>query len=107
MAGADYARIKDPARREHYVYRLLTKRGKTLYIGCSMNLKLRLSEHRRHGGYGHAIHRVKCYGPYSYDAARALERRLIEAEEPPFNTEWTRRHVRGVAGYAIARRLLA
>lgn len=104
---ANYADIKDPANRKHYVYRLLTKSGRTIYIGCSMNLKVRLREHRQHVVYGDSIARVKCYGPYNYEAARALERQLIEAEEPLFNTEWTRREMRGVASFNRDRRRLA
>jgi predicted GIY-YIG superfamily endonuclease len=93
----DFARIKDPARREHYVYRLLTKRGRTLYIGCTMNLPRRLRDHRNHGTYGDLWVRAKAYGPYPYHVARAMERRLIEAEQLAYNREWTPRFRRGFA----------
>lgn len=95
MSGADYARIKDPARTEHYVYRLYGKRGRPLYIGCSMNLKVRLREHRYNGNFGHLIERVETEGPYNYDDARRIERAAIETEKPKFNREWTPRFRRG------------
>lgn len=94
----DFERIKDPARREHYVYTLLGPRGRIIYIGCSMNLTLRLKEHRRNALWGHLWTRVKARGPYNYQTARRLEREAIEAAQPPFNIEWTKGHRRGVAG---------
>lgn len=91
----DYARIKDPNRREHFAYILIGPRGKILYIGSTMNLRRRLREHRSSawGSYS----RVKAFGPYNHDTARALERRLIETHQPVHNTEWTKREQRGVA----------
>lgn len=93
---ADYARIHDPNRTEHYVYRLIGDKQRLLYIGCSMNLRLRLGEHRRSGHMGHLIRSIETFGPYSYQEGRSLERRWIQIEQPPFNVEWTSREQRGV-----------
>lgn len=94
---ADQQRIHDPNLREHYVYRLLGKRDRLLYIGCSMNLPLRISEHKRNARFGHLIGRVEKFGPYSFREARDVEAAWIRAAQPPFNTEYTHGHRRGVA----------
>ena len=99
---ADFARITDPSRREHFVYRLYGKRGRLLYIGCSMNLERRLREHRRSFGERLAP-RVKATGPYNYETARRIERAAIEAAQPPFNREWTEGHRRGISPFAPRR----
>jgi excinuclease UvrABC nuclease subunit len=91
MPGADYTRIRNPELTEHYVYRLLGKKGRLLYIGCSMNLKGRLAEHRRNGLFGHLIGRVETEGPYDYFTARGVEREAILRLRPPYNTEWCAR----------------
>jgi hypothetical protein len=104
VSGADYARIQDPDRREHYVYRLLNKRDQVIYIGCSMNLPLRLREHRLNGRFGHLWVRVSASGPYNYQTGRAKERAEITDLEPEFNTEWTKRHQRGVAIFRLKAR---
>lgn len=85
--GADYDRIRDPERHEHYVYRLLDAKGRTLYIGCSMNLKLRMSEHRRNGRFGHLLVDYVTIGPFNYQDARRAEAVLILNEKPPYNSE--------------------
>lgn len=97
--SADYDRIHDPERQEHYVYRLYGKRGRLLYIGCSMNLKLRLSEHGRNGNFGHLITATSIEGPFNYFEGRRIERAAIESERPEFNREWTPRYRRGVVGW--------
>lgn len=88
MAGADYARIHDPERREHYVYRLLDAKGRTVYIGCTMNLKARLAEHRRNGLFGHLFVDHSTIGPFNYQDARRAELTLILTEKPRFNSEY-------------------
>lgn len=92
--SADQARIHDESRAEHYVYQLIGHDGELLYIGCSMNLRLRMIDHRRDCQKGHLIAAVETAGPYSFKEARRLEREQIEAEQPPFNIEWTRRDPR-------------
>jgi excinuclease UvrABC nuclease subunit len=97
---ADYERIRDPGRAEHYVYRLLGPRGKVLYVGCSMNLELRLKDHGRNRQWWA---KVSTEGPFDYFTARRRERELIEELQPPRNIEWTKRHRRGVPFYRLAR----
>lgn len=87
MAGADYGRIQDPARSEHYVYRLLSARGRTLYIGCTMNLAARIAEHRRNARLGHLFTDYSTIGPFNYQDARRAEAVLILTETPPHNSE--------------------
>ncbi len=83
-------RITDPNRHEHYVYRLVNKRGDTLYIGCTQNIEQRLGEHRRHGAHGHLWTSAVLDGPYNRQTARRIEHEAITTEKPPFNCEWTR-----------------
>jgi len=92
---ADYARIHDPNLTEHFVYRLYGRQGRLLYIGCSMNLELRLKEHRR--WLGSKIARVEVEGPFNYQDGRRYERELIETDPGVHNIEWTDRYQRGVA----------
>jgi predicted GIY-YIG superfamily endonuclease len=87
----------------HFVYRLLGKRGRVVYVGCTMNVSRRLAEHRRSGGIGEAFARVEVEGPYSFDEARARERELIEQRPGAFNVEWTDRHRRGLSVPQLAR----
>lgn len=81
--------------RDHYVYRLLGKRGRVLYIGCTSDMKRRMAEQRRCGLFGHLIHKVETEGPLPYAEARDLERRRIEEKPGAFNVEWTPKHHRG------------
>lgn len=91
--SADYARIHDPGLREHFVYSLYGRRGHLLYVGCSMNLALRLREHSRR--FGLALARVETLGPFTYQIGRRVERELIETRPGKYNLEWTNRYVRG------------
>lgn len=93
--SADYNRIHDPERTEHYVYRLYGRRNSLIYIGCSMNLRIRLAEHRRR--FDGQIVRVEVDGPFNYTEARRLEREQIQALRPKRNVEWTPKHRRGVS----------
>ena len=85
----------------HIVYRLLGKRGRLLYVGSTMDLPRRLGEHRQNARLRDLIGRVETVGPYDPVTARRVERAVIEATDPPFNTEWTPRERRGVS---LARR---
>lgn len=96
MTGADYSRIHNPDLTEHYVYRILGKRGRLLYIGCSMNLRQRLHRYQNLT-WGHLIGSVEIEGPYNYADGRAAEKAAIQANQPAFNTEWTLREQRGTA----------
>jgi hypothetical protein len=80
---------------DHFVYYLLSKRSSILYIGCSMNLNLRLAEHRRNALWGHRVDSVAIDGPHDFTTARRLEAEAIAAFQPPYNTEGTPRHHRG------------
>jgi hypothetical protein len=83
--------------RPHYVYRLLNCRGRVLYVGCTSNLSLRMSEYRRFLAV--RGRRAEHIGPYDFETARRIERALIRLEDPPTNIEWTPRHVRGRSPY--------
>lgn len=89
------------SRRAHSVYRIFSKAGALLYIGCTEDVESRIYMHRatytmtdafliqRH--YGH--HTSEVVG--SLDKARAAERAAIEAERPMLNrqhnpTRWRR-----------------
>lgn len=85
---AQVAAIQDPARRQHYVYWAYDSSDVLLYIGCSMNLRRRWSEHRsdQREWTKHAA-RFRLQGPYNYETARRLERAAIDSHEPPFNND--------------------
>lgn len=83
---AQAAVIQDPARREHYVYWVYDASDVLLYIGCSMNLRRRWSEHRSdHREWINFAARFRVQGPYNYETARRMERDAIDSYEPPFN----------------------
>jgi predicted GIY-YIG superfamily endonuclease len=93
--SADFARIKDPDLREHFVYWLFDKDGALLYIGCSYSMEARLKDHRYTKPWGRQIAHVRTSGPYTYAKARELEALAIKTEDPPHNgqapTNWRRR----------------
>jgi hypothetical protein len=81
--------------RPHFVYRLLGRRGRVLYIGCTVNPQQRTSVWKRSHTIGPLIGRVELIGPLSFRAARRVEKALIEQQGPAFNVEHTPRHRRG------------
>lgn len=89
-------------QRPHFVYRILNGRGRVVYVGCTSNLPLRMSEHRR-GLLKKQGRRVEHIGPYDFHTARHIERALIRLEDPPANIEWTPRHQRGLPHYRMAK----
>jgi predicted GIY-YIG superfamily endonuclease len=80
---------------EHFVYHLRGKRGRSLYIGLTMDLPRRLAEHRHNRLFGHLIGSVDVDGPLRFDQGRAAEREAIRTSRPAFNIEHTPRHRRG------------
>lgn len=97
----DFERLMDPARREHFVYRHFDEGGSLLYVGCSSNLDRRWSEHRTNGDWALLVARTRLCGPYTYEAARAIEREAIRTEDP----EWNAQTPRAMAARAARRRL--
>lgn len=83
----------DDDRRDHYVYRVYDDADRLLYVGCSQDLKKRWQEHRGSSlsPWTDFAARFKVAGPYPYRAARLLEGRTIEAEQPWFNETLARR----------------
>lgn len=84
--------IHDPARREHFVYRVLGADGELLYVGCTNHLERRWTEHRStNRGMTALARRAKVSGPYSYDTARRLEAEALATEFPKFGMTPQRR----------------
>ncbi len=76
----------DPTRREHFVYRCYDGRDRLLYVGCTMNLDRRLSEHKADRKvWLPKVRRTRLAGPYNYDVARQIERDAIRDESPTHN----------------------
>lgn len=77
---------------DHYLYRCYDADGDLLYIGCTTDVKRRISAHRR-GGKARAskwlsvfMSRHEVEGPFrGRDAGRDAERKAINVEQPIFN----------------------
>lgn len=84
--------IQDPARREHFVYRIYDGAGVLLYVGCTNHLERRWTEHRStNRGMTAQARRLKVSGPYNYDTARRLEAEALTNEFPKFGMTPQRR----------------
>lgn len=80
--------MKDPARREHFVYFAYDRAGSLLYVGCTMQPDLRLKGHgASNAPWLEYVIRYRAFGPYNYDTARRIERNSINEHTPPFNTD--------------------
>lgn len=74
---------RDPASREHFVYRIYDSAGRLLYVGCSMRPEKRWAEHRAdRKSWTSRAQRFRMSGPYNYDTARRLEREALRDEYP-------------------------
>lgn len=75
----------------HFIYRCYDKDDDLIYIGCTSNVKRRISAHRRGGkAVGRwltvSMVRHEVEGPFDgRDAGRAAERSAIQVEQPLFN----------------------
>lgn len=80
--------MKDPNRREHFVYFAYDRLDRLLYVGCTMQPDLRLKGHEAsHAEWLEYVVRYRALGPYNYDTARRMERNAINENQPPFNTD--------------------
>lgn len=75
--------------RPHFVYRCSNAAGELLYIGCTVDLRARLSAHRNRSDWFDQVRRVNLVGPFIGKDARSralsVEARLIAENRPPFN----------------------
>lgn len=74
---------RNPALREHFVYRIYDAAGRLLYVGCTKRPEKRWAEH--HADLSRWVHeaaRFRLSGPYNYDTARELERLALRDEYP-------------------------
>lgn len=77
--------MRDPNVENHYVYRLYTKSGVLMYVGCSKQPPVRIKQHRFDGGRAAMVKRiaeVRIEGPYTYQHARQVEYDAIHTENP-------------------------
>lgn len=80
IPSGDY---RDPALREHFVYRAYDAAGRLLYVGCSKQPQKRWAEHRTNrADWVPLAARFRLSGPYNYDTARELERVALRDEYP-------------------------
>lgn len=105
---------------DHFVYRCYDKDGDLIYIGCTVNVKKRIGEHKR-GGRKHpasrwlavSMVRHEIEGPFpGLRAGRKAEAAGIRLEQPVFNTQWRREanssiYRGGAARYLVERGHLA
>lgn len=81
--------------QSHFVYRCYDKAGTLLYIGCTVDLKQRIADHRRGRQAASRwlavfMDRHEVEGPFrDRDAGREAERKAIQAERPLFNYQHT------------------
>jgi predicted GIY-YIG superfamily endonuclease len=68
----------------HYVYRGYNSNNELLYIGCTANLKERLSAHKR-GPFGSEIGFFKSEVFGCFEAAHKAEKEAIFEEQPIHN----------------------
>lgn len=68
----------------HFVYRCFSTGGDLLYVGCSVNVEQRMSQHASMP-WASAVARVETDGPHSYVTARRLETEAIRDEDPQHN----------------------
>lgn len=73
------------ARAPHVVYRAFDKDGRLLYVGCTVNLDRRMSQHRSQAPWRDYIASVTTVGYPDKASARTAETRAIDTEGPFFN----------------------
>lgn len=95
MTGPNFARLMDPARREHFVYRAYNEGGQLLYVGCTAHPKERWAEHKRWSRWAPFAVRFRVVGPYSYHTARQIERDALRDEFPLYGDTPQRKSERG------------
>ncbi|WP_152203598.1 GIY-YIG nuclease family protein [Georgenia thermotolerans] len=82
---------RDPSLREHYVYRFYDADGALLYIGCTVDPRMRWKEHKSfRREMTDRVAKVRMQGPYNYDTARAIEKQAIKDEHPTENVIYNR-----------------
>lgn len=82
--------MKDPNRREHFVYCAYDARGVLLYIGCTMQPDKRREGHKgQRAEWVNFVSYFRAHGPYNYETARRMERSAIREHQPPFNGDTT------------------
>lgn len=74
-------------RRDHWVYRHYNDAGELLYVGCTMHLKQRRTQHALAAHWYPASTRCVLTGPLNRTAAYELEARLIRDLGPRFNVQ--------------------
>lgn len=78
----DFDALRDPTRREHFVYRAYDAADDLLYVGCTARLDERFRTHRMSTEWHPLMTRLRLSGPYNYDTARQLEREALHTERP-------------------------
>lgn len=117
LTTRSYAHHYGTARHaRHYLYRCYDAEGRLLYIGCTVDTKKRIAEHRRGKGAKASRWLSVCMASVEVDsdvyigrvAGRAAERAAIQTEQPLFNyqeraNEYQAAHMtrRAVAQYLL------
>lgn len=69
----------------HQVYRYFDKDGTLIYVGCTLNARRRLAEHRAASPWGGEITRMEVADFPSKEAGLNAEREAIRTESPKYN----------------------
>lgn len=90
----------------HAVYRLWSKDGRLLYVGCSLYLLQRMKEHSKTKAWGMDIARANFEWFPNQQSALEAERRAIAAERPEWNVHHREnpKRSRGIHDGALDRR---
>lgn len=79
--------VSPEALRPHYVYRCFDAEGRLLYVGCTVNPKDRIAQHRDTAWWGDRIASARMTVFPHRDYALAKEREAIFAERPVCNVK--------------------
>lgn len=71
--------------RTHYVYRAFDADGRLLYIGCTVDLAKRMSQHRKSAEWWEFVAELTTHSYPSRSTARAAEELAIHSEGAYFN----------------------
>lgn len=104
---AQHEAIQDLSVRKHYVYWALDADGILLYVGCTIDPKRRLAEHKASkAGWIEHLDSFRHFGPYNFYTARDIERRDINLHQPVFSGETAAFHAAKEARAVLFDRLL-
>lgn len=94
----------DPRNDElHFVYRVFGADDRLLYVGCTRRPWERFGQHRRQSEWWDQAVRVDWIPAGTLFEAHRLERRIITARRPPFNSHHNSQSTRAAEAAAAER----